>query len=102
MTDEELLNFKKDDYCELVCEFVQRNGYCTEQCDSFREHKAFVRGYNYASEKIRKEKVVEELEKIKRYNLSLGDAVCDIQENGVNRHFVCLEDVIEIVKRGVK
>lgn len=43
------------------------------------------------------EKVVEELEELKTYNLNLADAMCDIQKNGVGRTFVCLQDVIEIV-----
>lgn len=48
------------------------------------------------------DKVVEELNKIKKYNLNLADMMIDIQENGVNRHFICLEDAIKIVKAGVK
>lgn len=46
------------------------------------------------------DKVVEELNKIKKYNLNLADMMIDIQENGTNRHFICLEDAIEIVKAG--
>ena len=45
-------------------------------------------------------KVVEELNKIKKYNLNLADMMLDIQANGTNRHFICLEDAIEIVKAG--
>lgn len=48
------------------------------------------------------DKVVEELEKLKQYKLNIGDAVCNIQANGINRHFICLEDAIEIVKQGVR
>lgn len=44
------------------------------------------------------DKVVEELNKIKKYNLNLADMMLDIQSNGTNRHFICLEDAIEIVK----
>lgn len=47
------------------------------------------------------DKVVEELNKIKKYNLNLADMMLDIQANGTNRHFICLEDAIEIVKAGV-
>lgn len=47
------------------------------------------------------DKVVEELNKIKKYNLNLADMMIDIQKNGTNRHFICLEDAIEIVKEGV-
>lgn len=47
------------------------------------------------------DKVVEELNKIKKYNLNLADMMIDIQENGTNRHFICLENAIEIVKAGV-
>lgn len=46
------------------------------------------------------DKVVEELNKIKKYNLNLADMMIDIQENGTNRHFICLEDAIKIVKSG--
>lgn len=46
------------------------------------------------------DKVVEQLNNIKKYNLDLADTMLDIQANGINRHFVCLEDVIEIVKAG--
>nr|DAH78424.1 MAG TPA: hypothetical protein [Caudoviricetes sp.] len=46
------------------------------------------------------DKVVEELNKIKKYNLNLADMMIDIQKNGTNRHFICLEDAIEIVKAG--
>ena len=48
------------------------------------------------------DKVVEQLNKIKKYNLNLADMMLDIQRNGTNRHFICLEDAIEIVKRGGK
>lgn len=48
------------------------------------------------------DKVVEELNKIKKYNLNLADMMLDIQRNGTNRHFICLEDAIEIVKAGGK
>lgn len=46
------------------------------------------------------DKIVEELNKIKKYNLNLVDRMLDIQANGTNRHFICLEDAIEIVKAG--
>lgn len=45
-------------------------------------------------------KVVKELNKIKKYNLNLADMMLDIQANGTNRHFICLEDAIEIIKAG--
>lgn len=48
------------------------------------------------------DKIVEELNKIKKYNLNLADMMLDIQRNGTNRHFICLEDAIEIVKAGGK
>lgn len=44
--------------------------------------------------------VVEKLNKIKKYNLNLADMMIDIQKNGTNRNFICLEDAIEIVKAG--
>ena len=46
------------------------------------------------------DKVVEQLNKIKKYNLNLTDMMLDIQRNGTNRHFICLEDAIEIVRQG--
>lgn len=46
------------------------------------------------------DKVIEQLNNIKKYNLNLADIMLDIQANGINRHFVCLEDAIEIVKAG--
>lgn len=46
------------------------------------------------------DKVVEQLNNIKKYNLNLADMMLDIQANGANRHFICLEDAIEIVKAG--
>lgn len=46
------------------------------------------------------DKVVEQLNKLKKYNLNLADIMLDIQTNGINRHFICLEDTIEIVKAG--
>ena len=46
------------------------------------------------------DKIVEKLNKIKKYNLNLADMMLDIQANGTNRHFICLEDAIKIVKAG--
>ena len=46
------------------------------------------------------DKIVEQLNNIKQYNLNLADIMLDIQANGTNRHFICLEDAIEIVKAG--
>lgn len=46
------------------------------------------------------DKVVEKLNKIKKYTLNLADMMIDIQANGTGRHFICLEDVVEIVKAG--
>ena len=47
------------------------------------------------------DKVVEQLNNAKKYNLDLADKMLDIQANGTTRHFICLEDAIEIVKAGV-
>lgn len=44
--------------------------------------------------------VVEQLEELNKYNLNLADCMLDIQSHGLNRHFICLEDAIEIVKGG--
>ena len=46
------------------------------------------------------DKVIEKLNNIKKYNLNLADMMLDIQANGTNRHFICLEDAIEIIKAG--
>ena len=46
------------------------------------------------------EKVVEQLSKLPQYKLDLADAMIDTLENRRYRHFVCLEDVTEIVKQG--
>lgn len=46
------------------------------------------------------DKVIEQLNNIKKYNLNLADIMLDIQRNGTNRHFICLEDAIEIIKAG--
>lgn len=46
------------------------------------------------------DKVVEQLNNAKKYNLDLADKMLDIQANGTTRHFICLEDAIEIVKQG--
>lgn len=45
-------------------------------------------------------KIVEELEKLQTYNMSLVTLMSDLQKNGVCRHYICLEDAIEIVKQG--
>lgn len=46
------------------------------------------------------DRVVEKLNSIKKYHLNLADIILDIQANGTNRHFICLEDTVEIVKAG--
>ena len=46
------------------------------------------------------DKVVEELGKLQTYNMSLVTLMSDLQRNGVFRHYICLEDAIEIVKQG--
>lgn len=46
------------------------------------------------------DKVVEQLNNAKKYNLDLADTMLDIQANGTIRHFICLEDAIKIVKAG--
>lgn len=46
------------------------------------------------------DKVVQQLELLKKYDLNLADMMFDIQSNGLGRHFICLEDAIEIVKAG--
>lgn len=46
------------------------------------------------------DKVVQQLELLKKYDLNLADCMLDIQSHGSGRHFICLEDAIEIVKAG--
>lgn len=46
------------------------------------------------------DKVVEQLENLKKYEFNLADCMLDIQSHGLNRHFICLEDAIKIVKDG--
>lgn len=46
------------------------------------------------------DKVVEELKSLQTYNMGLATLMSDLQRNGVCRHYVYLEDVIEIVKQG--
>lgn len=46
------------------------------------------------------DKVVEQLEELNKYKLDLADAMLDMQSNGLDRHFICLEEAIEIVKGG--
>lgn len=46
------------------------------------------------------DKVVKQLKELNKYNLNLADCMLDIQSHGLNRHFICLEDAIEIAKGG--
>lgn len=46
------------------------------------------------------DKVVVQLEELNKFNLNLADCMLDIQLHGLNRHFICLEDAIEILKAG--
>lgn len=46
------------------------------------------------------DRVVEQLKDLKPYKLDLADAMMDTLENGKYRHFVCLEEVLNIVKAG--
>lgn len=46
------------------------------------------------------DKVVAQLKELNKYNLNLADCMLDIQSHGLNRHFICLEYAIEIVKGG--
>ena len=49
------------------------------------------------------DKVVEQIEKLPHRKLNLGDLMMDIMESKkTDRHFICLEDVIAIVKGAVK
>lgn len=63
--------------------------------------KGFESDYNKAiDDAYDVDKVVEQLEELNKYNLNLADCMLDIQSNGLGRHFICLEDAIEIVKTG--
>lgn len=48
------------------------------------------------------DKVVEQLNNVKKYNLDFADTMLNIQTNGTSRHFICLEDAIETVMEGGK
>ena len=79
------------------------NGDCLGDISHCKECDNYVLDYRDMQEQSTAydvDKVVEELNKIKKYNLNLADMMIDIQENGTNRHFICLEDAIEIVKAG--
>ena len=45
-------------------------------------------------------KVVERLKELKTYKLNMADAMSEIMRRGELRTYVCLEDVLEIVKSG--
>lgn len=47
------------------------------------------------------EKVVEEIADLNHFNLNLADKMFDIQKSGTaHRHYVCVEDAIEIIRKG--
>lgn len=46
------------------------------------------------------DKVIEHLKELKTYKLNLADAMLEIMRRGELGNYVCLEDVIKIVKSG--
>lgn len=66
---------------------------CDDYVYNFREVQSLQTAYDV-------DKVVEQLKELNKYNLNLADCILDIQSHGLNRHFICLEDAIEIVKVG--
>lgn len=47
------------------------------------------------------DKVVENLNNLKKYKIDLAVLLLDVQSFGCSdRHFICLEDAIEVVKQG--
>lgn len=46
------------------------------------------------------EKIVERLSELKTYKLNMADAMSEIMRRGELGTYVCLEDVVEIVKSG--
>lgn len=46
------------------------------------------------------DKVVEKLKELKTYKLNLADAMSEIVRRGELGTYVCLEDVLEIIKSG--
>ena len=45
-------------------------------------------------------RVMDQLKNLKPYKLDLADAMMDTLENGKYRHFICLEEALNIVKAG--
>ena len=78
------------------------DGDCTGDIDDCKECGNYICDFRDIQEQATAydvDKVVEQLNKLKKYNLNLADMMFDIQSNGTNRHFICLEDAIEIVKQ---
>lgn len=46
------------------------------------------------------DRVIEQIKNLKPYKLDLADALMDTLENGKYRHFICLEEAVNIVERG--
>lgn len=46
------------------------------------------------------DRVMEQLKNLKPYKLDLADALMDTLENGKYRHFICLEDAVNIAEKG--
>ena len=80
-------------------------------CDIIDIKSAFMEKTDFSEELIQTiiddiptefdgDKVVKQLEELNKFNLNLADFMLDMQLHGLNRHFICLEDAIEIVKAG--
>lgn len=88
--------------------FYAKDGskYPTRDCDNFQLTVGLedLRKYIYEIPTAYDvDKVVEQLEKLPHRRLQLSDAMMDIMESKkTGRHFICLEDVIAIVKGAVK
>ena len=94
-------------YLDIIYELIKAD-MLTSDCTKYelrrKQHinvKGFENDYNKAiDDAYDVDKIVEQLELLNKYNLNLADMMLDIQSNGLDRHFICLEDAIEIVKAG--
>ena len=83
-----------DEFTKQVAAMTIANNYPTEKVNAWCALiDAQPKAYDV-------DEVVEQLELLKRHDLNLADMMSDIQSNGLGRHFICLEDAIEIVKAG--
>lgn len=98
-SDSTLNNMRKSELIELL-HIAEHNykvlsEFYTNAIDDSKCKKCPLGNYNV-------DKVVEDLELLKKFNLNIADSMIEIQKYGIGRHYICLEDAIEIVKKGGK